>query len=200
MKILEAKIKMAKDPAWIDSHSVLGYDFGNGKNPVMPAELITKSLETESKWLIMHAIPYQLHERLQFVKAPDVIVADLLFDLGNLYALKNTIEDAMPFYDLAVKFNAGAKPLIDLRVGEMKRLADAWTVGQFAQKYPMAAAVVVSCIGVGLIVYTTLSRKKRQVMSIRTAAALTAMEPVLRTGCGVVSVRIDGGQVAVQIA
>lgn len=57
VKILEAKIKMAKDPAWIQSHSVLGYDFGSGKKPVMPAELMTKPRETEWKMLMMHSIP-----------------------------------------------------------------------------------------------------------------------------------------------
>jgi tetratricopeptide (TPR) repeat protein len=174
VKILEAKIQMAKDPTWIKSHSVSGYKFGNGNRPVWPVEF-TKENRAES-W-VADAITYQLHERLQFVKAPDVIVADLLCDLGNIFALRSTIEDGLPFYDLALKFNAGAKPSIDARVMGMKQMANGWSVGKFARKYPWAAGVMVVFAGGGLIAFTTVNRKRRE------SGAGAPQSKTLREGC-----------------
>lgn len=54
---------------------------------------------------------YQLHERLQFVKPPDLIVASLLFDLGNLIALKpEGIGMAQGTYELAAKYAQSSTP------------------------------------------------------------------------------------------
>ncbi len=39
VKILQAKIAIAKDPDWLKSHSVLGYDFGPELRPQFPKEL-----------------------------------------------------------------------------------------------------------------------------------------------------------------
>jgi tetratricopeptide (TPR) repeat protein len=80
VRILEAKLALAADPAWLETHSVLGtrrgqdvtiLANGNRGENLSPAQL-------------EEALIYQLHERLQFVQPPDAIVADLLLALGNL--------------------------------------------------------------------------------------------------------------------
>jgi tetratricopeptide (TPR) repeat protein len=132
-KILEAKIELAKDPKWLQTHSVLGYDFGSGKKPTLPEEF--KKEKREADWVV-HSITYQLHERLQFVKPPDATVADLLFDLGNIFALTATLEEAGQSYAMAEKFGAGAKPMITMRAQEMNRLINSWSLRKLADKYP----------------------------------------------------------------
>ena len=102
VKILEAKIALTKDPAWIETHSVLGLDFGSAPRPELPSlDHLDKKLNHNA---VKSAIAYQLHERLGFIAAPDPIVGELLFDLANLHALTTMVEVATPVYDLALKF------------------------------------------------------------------------------------------------
>jgi tetratricopeptide (TPR) repeat protein len=96
--ILEAKLALAKDPAWLRTHSVLGVDFGTAAVPKMPARL---QLDAEST---LSAIHIQLLERLQFVPPPDAVVGDLLFDYGNLQMLIGTVENAAALYDMALQY------------------------------------------------------------------------------------------------
>jgi tetratricopeptide (TPR) repeat protein len=81
VKILEAKIALASDPNWLESHRVLGTDFA-GKTEIGP--VAGNRGEPLDLPKIQAALKYQLHERLQFVKPPDAIVGNLLVDLGTL--------------------------------------------------------------------------------------------------------------------
>lgn len=83
VKILEAKLALAKDPDWLKSHSVLGLDFGSDLRPKFPPELASRA----SRDRVRKALRYQLEERMPLVAPPDPVVGDLLFDLGNLAAL-----------------------------------------------------------------------------------------------------------------
>ncbi len=100
VKILEAKIAMEKDADWIQTHSVLGVDFdANPQN--LPTDYLgqQKTLnETEE------ALIYQLHERLEFVKPPEIIVADLLADLSKVFALRKTPEYAEAVKNLSISY------------------------------------------------------------------------------------------------
>jgi tetratricopeptide (TPR) repeat protein len=90
VKILEAKLSASKDPDQGIEGSVLGLAFGNQSKPEQPTSLPKgNSGETITLEQIDAGLKYQLHERLQFVKAPDPFVASLLFDLGNIIALKS---------------------------------------------------------------------------------------------------------------
>lgn len=80
LKILEAKINMQKNPTWLQSNLLLGWDFGNEEKPVF-------SKNKDELRALGEAIEYQLSERMQFVKPKDVIVGDLLFLLGDAYGL-----------------------------------------------------------------------------------------------------------------
>jgi tetratricopeptide (TPR) repeat protein len=117
IRILEAKEQLAKDPNWLASHSVLGMDFGSGAQPVAPSSLPAgnrgKAIDLNG---IEEAVNYQLHERLEFVAAPDPVVADLLGDLGNMLALRGDKEDAKDIYELALKYGPAQTSLIQTRL------------------------------------------------------------------------------------
>jgi len=113
VKILEAKMALAKDPAWLKTHSVLGHDFGEKEAPIMPAALKGNSSEIKK---ISNAIVYQLRERLQFVLPPDPTVADLFFDMGNIYVASGIPKTALPFYRASLNFGDLRKPIIEARL------------------------------------------------------------------------------------
>ena len=87
VKVLEAKIALEKDPNWLASHSVLGINR-------VPHESISSS-PTATDHLgqvkdikeIEAALVYQLHERLEFIKPPEGVVANLLFDLSRILSI-----------------------------------------------------------------------------------------------------------------
>jgi tetratricopeptide (TPR) repeat protein len=112
VKILEAKIALAKDPNWLATHSVLGHDFGSGPRPVKPATLKT----TNDVSSVTKALVYQLTERLQFVRPPDPTVADLLYDLGNIYAISGLRADAARYYQRSLQYGDLRKPIITTRL------------------------------------------------------------------------------------
>jgi tetratricopeptide (TPR) repeat protein len=102
LKILEAKIAITADPAWIKTNTILGRTFVE-KEPLPP--LRGNRGEPLTNDQVKLALKYQLHERLQFVKAPDFIVGNLLVDLGTVVA-KGPLGPAAAggVFDLALKF------------------------------------------------------------------------------------------------
>jgi hypothetical protein len=117
IKILEAKIARASDPDWFQSHSILGYNFGSDERPYEPREF-NKDSELSEK--TVKALIYHLHERMDLVKAPDEVVADLLFDLGNLAAIANWFNYAEHFYKLAAEYGY-SKPILEKRKAYVSR-------------------------------------------------------------------------------
>jgi tetratricopeptide (TPR) repeat protein len=109
--ILDARMALAKDPKWLETHSVLGVDFGKDPAPKSPWPWPKgQSLQTAQK-----ALEYQLHERMGFVPAPDPVVGDLLFDLGNVVAMSMTAEHAIAVYDLALTYKPPQADLVARR-------------------------------------------------------------------------------------
>lgn len=116
VKILEAKLAMEKEPEWLKRHSVLGMDFGTGETPQLPNNLTTDyNGRQKSLAEIEKALVYQLHERLEFIKPPDPMVADLLFDLSNVFAFTRTPEHRKAIYDLALSYGANPAEIIKNR-------------------------------------------------------------------------------------
>lgn len=93
INILKAKIRGRS----ISSIDLIGKDFGNGKAP--QSTLSKKDLQ-----LLKMQIFYQLNERMTFVKPKDAIVAQLLFDLGNIALLMNQKYDAEKSYTQAKEY------------------------------------------------------------------------------------------------
>jgi tetratricopeptide (TPR) repeat protein len=102
VRILESKIALAKDPAWLKTNSVLGLDFGRDLAPTMP----TSWPAGKDAAATLHALEYQLSERLGFVKAPDPLTGSLIADLGHLNVLTRAVGYGPPLYALAIRYQA----------------------------------------------------------------------------------------------
>lgn len=100
VRILDAKIALAADPDWLLTHSVLGLDFGDDPIPEKP-ERWPERQTFESTY---KALQYQLHERMGFVKPPDPIVGELLGEFASLVAIRETVEQALPVFRLALAY------------------------------------------------------------------------------------------------
>lgn len=123
VKILEAKVALEKDPAWLETHSVLGADFGSETQSQMPFALRVDRLgRPNSLEEIEKAMDYQLRERLKFVTEPDPIVASLYRARADIAYLQKS--PLTPDYYLASTF-LGSKD------GLTKRRAE-----QFLIEYP----------------------------------------------------------------
>nr|WP_315033758.1 tetratricopeptide repeat protein [uncultured Chryseobacterium sp.] len=94
VNILKAKMK---GDQYISSHFLINHDFGKEKAP-------TSILDKKQLNTLREQIYYQLNERITFVKPKDKIVAQLLFDLGNVSYLYGDKEDAMENYELAKEY------------------------------------------------------------------------------------------------
>jgi tetratricopeptide (TPR) repeat protein len=107
IKILEAKLAIEKDAGWLEDHSVLGIDF-DGVSSSQRTKVLLADHRGKGKTLsdIEYALVYQLHERLEFVKPPEPVVADLLSDLTRVLSSTRTPEHAAVIRDLAVTYGA----------------------------------------------------------------------------------------------
>lgn len=146
VKILEAKIALAKDPKWLEKNTVLGLDFGSEAVPSRPSIKLVgndgKPLTLED---VRRAIQYQLEERLQFVEPPEPIVGDLLVDLGNANALEVAVEFAIPVYAMAIGYGSPRQELAQLRKEHFEKMAAAnphsgKRAGVFPDFFPIAIA------------------------------------------------------------
>jgi tetratricopeptide (TPR) repeat protein len=105
IRILDAKLGLKSDPHTLGNHGVSGLDFGTGRTPQKPVTLPRGNAgATLTLAQVQGALQEQLHERLEFVPAPDPVVGDLLFDFGNALALNGNDEDALDIYKLALTY------------------------------------------------------------------------------------------------
>jgi hypothetical protein len=112
VSILEAKIKLAADPQYLQTHSVLDMDHRQIKS--MDAELQAAGVRRRVRD-IAKALDYQLGERLRFVKANDPAVASLLYDYATIEAATHTLEPAVELLKMAAHFGypaARIEPLL----------------------------------------------------------------------------------------
>lgn len=142
IKILEAKLAIEKDADWLKTNSVLGADF-SAANQTPPKVYSTDFLgQQKSLGEIEEALVYQLHERLEFVKAPEPIVADLLFDLSKVFAISRTPEHAKAINELAVKYAANSKEIAKGRSLEQNKTAQIDKQNYFYYAIPAIAVLL----------------------------------------------------------
>ena len=91
VNILEAKIKGEE---YYTTSFLLNTDFGDYKVP-------TSSKNSKELKALSEALYFQLNERMSFVQPKEKIVAQLLFDLGNLAFLTGNYHDAVADYEIA---------------------------------------------------------------------------------------------------
>ncbi len=94
VKILEANIK---GDSYVTSDFLIETNFGNDVKPA-------SSLDSLALLKLQEALFYQLNERVSFIKPKDKIVALLLFELGNVYALTADITMSVRLYDMAKEY------------------------------------------------------------------------------------------------
>lgn len=121
--ILEAKLALAKDPTWLQTHSVLGLEQGTGRLPTQPRKAARGNRgQLLAPGETAAAIHLQLTERMQFVRPPDPIVGDLLFDYANLLMLTDIVENATVLYELALKYETPRAELARKRLSRAREL------------------------------------------------------------------------------
>lgn len=114
VRILQAKLALRADPRWLQSHSILGADFGTAVIPKLPKQFSTHDGRPLKPEEVADALWYQLDERYQFVHAPDPIVGSLLVDWANLLLRTETLESAAALYREALRFGT-PNPELTLR-------------------------------------------------------------------------------------
>lgn len=103
LKILEAKLK---GDSYINSNFLINTNFGSDTIP--KTQLNKKDLEKLSK-----ALYYQLNERITFIKPKNKIIANLLFDLGNIAYLQGELSIAIEIYNKAKEYGYSNKLLYE---------------------------------------------------------------------------------------
>lgn len=116
------KAKLGRLPAPVSGRSILNMNFGSAAMPVRPTPL---PLDNEGKqvslYLAAHSLRYQLIERIQFVPAPEPMVAGLLVDWANLELFGGAVESATVLYDAAIRY--GSKdPMIPMRKAQVLKI------------------------------------------------------------------------------
>lgn len=124
VKILEAKIALAKDAGWLASHKVL--DLPGQVAPVKadPDKKGGHRDEASQKFdsLERHVI-YQLKERLPFMTPPDAIMAAVLKELAY-YEEQSAIEVSIMHYTYAQEYAGGSDSDLKQRIRTMNNRFD----------------------------------------------------------------------------
>lgn len=123
VRILEAKLAAAGNPAYFRRHSIAGIAFGPGLVPPFPRKLPNGNdgKPLLPSWLDS-SLDYQLHERIGLVKAPDPVVANLLMDWATLHLSGGSLETAKALYELATTYGAPRDALMQRRIAHIDRV------------------------------------------------------------------------------
>lgn len=110
------KSKLGRIPKAASGLSILNLDFGDDVMPLRPTNFPVGSAgKPLSLFAVGDAVRYQLLERIQFVAAPDAMVAGLLLDWANLEILAGTMDSADVLYDAAIRYGSKEGRIIAIR-------------------------------------------------------------------------------------
>jgi tetratricopeptide (TPR) repeat protein len=113
LAILDAKAKLKEDPGYLTHAHIVPIPEHATRNSTV--EVLGKSYLADE---VLGALQYQLYERLFFVRAPDPVVADLLFSFGQLEAGTHTLEEAIKLLGMARDYGYPDGTQLDKTVGE----------------------------------------------------------------------------------
>ncbi len=117
------KAKLGQIPKAAPGHSILGLDFGNAVMPGRPTGLpVGEDGKPRSLFSVGLALRYQLIERIEFIAAPDAMVAGLLLDWANLELLAGSVESAGVLYDTALRYGSAERQIIGLRKAQVGKI------------------------------------------------------------------------------
>ncbi|MEL6109360.1 MAG: tetratricopeptide repeat protein [Planctomycetota bacterium] len=151
--LLKAKIAMASDPDWLESNSVTGLNFGDGDLPAYDREASFPNCPELVDEIARH-LYIQLNERRSFIPGPDPIVAAMMFDLANAYAIDGTVEDATPVFTLARELRFHDPVFLDRRLSALSRIdvPKATTTGfRFSPRWLTFGFIVVAVIALWIV-------------------------------------------------
>ncbi len=139
---------------------MLNTEFGLDVRPV-------STLSRDELYNLLHALYYQLNERVSFVKPKEPIVAQLLFDFGNIAFLLGYYPDALKDYERAKEYGFEDQ-LIELRIKEANRLSNlpktvskALTENKVQSVYFKYGCWIVGIVLTGVLIALIYKRKKR---------------------------------------
>ena len=153
VKILEAKIK-GED--FYKTVFLLNTEFGLDVRP-------TSALNKSELQNLSDGLYYQLNERVSFVEPKEKIVAQLLFDLGNIAFLLNNYSDALGDYEQAKKYGF-ARQLIEQRIREANKLLKTPkpSIALKEQKPRVTYLFVILCAGVLAILFVIFYKRNKK--------------------------------------
>lgn len=148
VKILEAKIK---GQSFYTSSFLLNNEFGNEARPV-------STLSRQELQRLSDGLYYQLNERVSFVEPKEKIVAQLLFELGNIAFLLDNFQDAVEDYQQAKVYGFTGQ-LIENRQVEAARLSKSpWAPGK--PGYRLFALYALGAIILVILAITIYKRRR----------------------------------------
>jgi tetratricopeptide (TPR) repeat protein len=143
VKVLETKLELKKNPAYLKEHSVLNLTQKQKNDPTVYKHIIL-----------------QLKERVPFSpEGTDEIMASLFADLGEISSNIKSIAYARAYYLIAQKYYGSDSPSIDLKIKELEKLINKYinqTNKAKAQKDSIRPRVELAEMIVGYIRYKDL--------------------------------------------
>ena len=127
-RIIETKLALRKDPLWLKTHAVFDGGealTGNEARPVAPRPFVDGQGKARNADDVVKAINYQLGERTRFVKPPEPIVAELLFEYASIVALTKSVEQAMEAMRMAGEYGPARAGLYAARRSHFESLVRA---------------------------------------------------------------------------
>ena len=113
VKILETKKKVAADAAWLNTHSVLELTEVQKNDSVVGRQLLI-----------------QLQERFPFAPGPDVMMASMFEDLGDISANTHSIEYAKVLYNIAREYYGNKSEALAEKIKQVQSLAGKYAAVQ----------------------------------------------------------------------
>ncbi len=149
VKILEAKLRLKEQRNWLATNTVLGADVASfGNSTETKTSVVDHLSQPKTLKEIESALVYQLHERLEFIKPPEPVVADLLTDLSTVFSITRTPEHSQVIYELAKSYGSTRTPVL-IRPGAPKEEASSENKGFFG-----FGITTILLIGFGVLLVT----------------------------------------------
>jgi tetratricopeptide (TPR) repeat protein len=117
LKILEAKRQMAKDPNWILQHNVLGLKLDTSFYAAYSDSIFTDRKRDsirqvryeiyEQQFDTLWYIGLQMRTHIPFSPVPNLIIANIMKELGDYLAINLSTKDAFVSYKIALFYDPG---------------------------------------------------------------------------------------------
>lgn len=164
-RILETKIKLKSDPAWLKSHTITEADFSRLQDPTYKLQTIQRPVDGKD---LHRSLWTQLEVRMLFVKPADSIVAQLLKELALVEAQIGILEEATVYMEMAEEYGMPSS--------EWQSNKDQWSRVilwvKFKRALPVISLVAVVLLGpvlVGCLMWKASQIRRRKEAAMKAA-------------------------------